>query len=94
MSERQTRMSFMRRPFKAGAAVRQRLPQYPADLVYLEGGRYGDLLLTMQMQSEGDTVEFRLSPSDAERVLRLLVSQLSQDALVKLLETIKAARDH
>lgn len=76
---RQTRMSFMRRPFKAGAAVRQRLPQYAADLVYLEGGRHGDLLLTLQMQSEGDTVEIRLSPSDAARVFRLLVAQLGTD---------------
>ncbi len=87
-------MSFMRRPFKAGAAVRQRLPQYPAELVYLEAGRYGDLLLTLQMQSEGDAVEFRLSPSDAERVLRVMVSQLPQAAIVAMLETIKAAREH
>jgi hypothetical protein len=80
-SDRQTRMSFMRRPFKAGAAVRQRLPQYPADLIYLEGGRHGDLLLTLQMQSEGDAIEIRLSPSDVARVFKVLVDQMPDESL-------------
>lgn len=69
---RHTRMSFLKRPRTADAPTKHCQPQFLARLTYLAIGRSGDLLLTVEMLGERDTIEIRLGPADAELVRLVL----------------------
>lgn len=69
---RATRASFWRR--RAGALGPQ--AQYPATVTYLEVGRFGELLIALEM--DGEQLSLRLSPTDSKRAFDKLAEHAAR----------------
>ena len=65
---RTTRASFWRRLPALGMQA-----QYPARVTYLEVGRYGELLIALEM--DGEQLSIRLSPEDSRQALAKLTER-------------------